>query len=141
MTTSVLKTFLPGGLCEHDLQTLSDFALEAPLEWRYALQELLTVYEQAEKHLQATEDAKTKEAETAEAFDEMKKRLKNATQRMRRWIDKLETGRKANSLTKGDIDTITGGIQKAFDDLEEIAKEPAAPPAPDAASRLPSSPG
>ncbi len=89
MTTSILS-HLSQNLSGHDLQVLSDFALEAPYEWRKLLQALLedirgntTELEEAlekqtlaEEELEKAQDRATTEEEKAgkagEALDELK---------------------------------------------------------------------
>jgi hypothetical protein len=46
VTTSVLTTFTRDGLNDHDLQVIRDYALEAPWEWRMALEALVEDGEQ-----------------------------------------------------------------------------------------------
>lgn len=49
MTTSVLMTHTPGELYWHDLQSLKDFALDAPFEWRMAFEQLISKAQVADR--------------------------------------------------------------------------------------------
>lgn len=121
MTTSTLKTFTPGGLYGSDVQALKDFALEAPVEWRHAFEELLDVYEKVEKLTQEAEDAKATEHLTAEALKELQRDVKTAAHKMLHYVERLEAGRRNGDLTKGDLDIITQGVRAAFEQLVDAS--------------------
>lgn len=132
MTTSVLMTHTRGYVSDNDLQVIRDFALEAPWEWRVALEGLVQAAVEFDKVADEAEKAKTNERELTEAHRDLerkhaqlKKKIENAIGKMRRHIDKLQEGRRNNNLTKGELDTITAGLQTGFDALaEEVEASP-----------------
>ncbi len=122
MTTSVLNTHVRDSLCEHDLAVIRDFALEAPWEWRIALEELVDIATANDK-VENERDAALKRAEEAQdSYAELQKSVKAATDKVLQYVVKLETGRRNSNLTKGDIDTIAEGIRQGFESLVDSAE-------------------
>lgn len=119
MTTAVLKTFVPGGLYDHDIQTLKDFAIEAPYEWRCALQELISTYEIADKAVEEKKVAEELAKEKVEELKTLEEAFKAQQGQMLKLVEKLESGRRNGNLTKGDIDIITTGMRNAFEKMRD----------------------
>lgn len=117
MTTSILQTFTRDGIGDQDLYVIRDFALEAPWEWRLALEQLVEIAFKSDRLETEIEKARTDAQEIRKEFDELQTAVKLATQKMLRLVEKLEVGRREGNLTKGDIDNITEGIRAAFEQL------------------------
>jgi hypothetical protein len=122
MTTSMLNTHVRDSLCEHDIQVLRDYALEAPWEWRVLFEELADIAEANDKVEKERDAALTLAEESKETCKDLKAAVKNATEKMLKHVVKLEAGRLEGNLTKGDIDKITEGVREAFEDLRDHAE-------------------
>lgn len=113
MTTSVLLTSTPHTLNDNDLQTLRDYALEAPWEWRMAFEQLLELAElgfEVEDHIAQIENYE-------EAFDDAKKTIEQATTDVRRFVEQIEDKAHSNRLTKGDVDDLCSSIREQLNIL------------------------
>jgi rRNA maturation endonuclease Nob1 len=121
MTTSVLMTHTRGYLSEADLQVVKDYAIEAPWEWRIALEKLVEIAEKSDKAETAANEATASAEITKQAHMELQAAVKAASDKMLRYVEKLELGRQSGNLTKGDIDVIAKGVRQAFEELEKAA--------------------
>lgn len=122
VTTSVLQTYTRDGIGDHDLQVIRDFALEAPYEWRLALEQLCELAVQSDTLKKETDKARESDKITREVHEELQTAVKGATKKMLQFVEKLEAGRRDSNLSKGDIDTITEGVRAAFEQLVEAAE-------------------
>lgn len=122
MTTSVLS-HLAGDLHGNDLQTLRDFALDAPWEWQRALNALIDQAEGAETDSGEHEEALDDAAENLEKVEGQLKELRSAAEGT---VEELRNEMQEFFTTKMDADDRTSfadAVNKALDTLEKASDE------------------
>lgn len=118
MTISQLSP-LSAELLPQDLDTLRDYALEAPWEWQQALFALIEAYEEHDEVATELEKAE-------EALEDLRDAAKDAIKEIRTEIDDLI---KMKIRTEGSFKAFEKVVLKTLDDLEKASDEPKPAPA------------
>jgi len=112
MTTSILS-HLSAELHPNDLQTLKDFALDAPWEWQQALRALVEIAEQAQDHEDAKDEAEGELANLREKAKDVIKEIKA----------EMETFYTTGFAAQDRID-FASAVNKSLDTLDKGSDEP-----------------
>lgn len=117
--TFPLTTHTRGYLSDHDLDVLRDYALEAPWEWRMALEELVDA---AKQHYDS--------ADLLERIDELQDSSTRSIETVRVALESFHKKFQAGKMKVGDIDEMTAGIRASLTGLENVIKGEEEPKAP-----------
>ena len=111
MTTSVLS-HCSGDLSGHDIQVLKDHAIEAPWEWRKALEALIEASQEADERVDKLDEAEARAEAVCTA-------AKDAIKEIREEMEAFFT----TPMNAKDRTAFAAAVNKSLDELDAATEE------------------